>query len=156
VKFGMMQASGEVVVTLDGDGETDPEDLPLCVEALLQGYDFAKGSRLARRRPDRMPFLRWIGNKVLVGAFNILYGTRFTDICSGYNALWRNGFTQLQLTYDGCEMEQQVLAQVLKRGMRVAEVAHTTNGRLGGYSKVSTVRQGLVDLFVILSEWFTD
>jgi len=152
LRFGVQEAIGDIIVTLDGDGETDPSQLPFFVEALRNGYDFAKGSRLAWGRPKRMPFYRWVGNKVLTYTFNLLYNTCFTDVCSGYNAFWKGRFLQLALTYENCEMEQQVLARARKAGMRIVEVPHHSIGRISGASKVSGVKQGLIDWFVIVWE----
>jgi len=133
---------------------TDPADLPSFVEPLLNGHDLAKGSRLAEGRPARMPRYRWLGNKVLAHTYNLLYGTHYTDVCSGYNAFWKSSFQRLELTHDNCEMEQQLLARARKAGLKIAEVAHGSEGRLCGSSKVSGIKQGLIDWWVIVKERF--
>ena len=154
LRFGVREATGDVVVTVDADGETDPSQALSFVEALEQGYDFAKGSRLASGRPRRMPLYRWLGNQVLAQTFNLLFATRFTDICSGYNAFRRQAFLRLPLTYDNCEMEQQMLARARKAGMKIVEVSHRSDGRIAGVSKVSALKQGLIDWLVVVKERF--
>jgi glycosyltransferase involved in cell wall biosynthesis len=154
LKFGVKHALGDIVVTLDADGETDPADLRAFVTALRQKYDLAKGSRLADGRPKGMPLHRWIGNRVLAFTYNFLYGEQFTDVCSGYNAFWKRTFQKLTLTCSGCEMEQQMLARAEKAGMRIVEVPHHSDGRIAGTSKVSSIRQGFIDLLVIIRERF--
>jgi len=154
LRCGIQQATGDIVVTMDADGETDPAELHLFVEAIQQGYDFAKGSRLARNRPRRMPRYRWFGNKVLAWTFNILYGTRFSDICSGYNAFRKGALLGLPLSYDNCEMEQQMLARAVKAGLRIVEVPHHSEGRIDGASKVSGIKQGFIDWLVVIKERF--
>jgi len=154
LKCGVRKARGDIVVTLDADGETDPEDMLRFVQPLLNGYDFAKGSRLAHGRPIRMPRYRWFGNKVLAVTFNLLYGTRYTDICSGYNAFWKRAFLQVPLTYDTFQMEQQLLARAHRAKMKVAEVVHSSDGRIAGASKTSGIKQGFTDWFVIIKERF--
>jgi len=154
LKYGVRKARGDIVVTLDADGETDPEDMLRFVEPLLNGYDFAKGSRLAHGRPIRMPRYRWFGNKVLAVTFNLLYGTRYTDICSGYNAFWKRVFLQVPLTYDTFHMDQQLLARVHRARLKVAEVVHSSDGRIAGTSKTSGIKQGFTDWFVIIGERF--
>jgi len=124
LRYGIQQATGDIIVTLDADGETDPVHIPAFIEPLLNGYDFAKGSRLARGRPRRMPRYRWLGNKVLALTFNVLYGYRFTDVCSGYNALWKQAFLRVPLDLDGFAIEQQFVARAHKVGLRITEVAH--------------------------------
>jgi len=156
LRYGVQEAAGDIIVTLDADGETDPQDMSRFVRPLVQGCDFAKGSRLARGRPTRMPRYRWLGNKILALTFNVLYGTRFTDVCSGYNAFRRDAFLRVPLTYDNCEMEQQLLARVRKAGMTMVEVPHSSDGRIAGFSKVSGIKQGFVDWLAIINERLHD
>jgi glycosyltransferase involved in cell wall biosynthesis len=154
LQFGVRRAIGEIIVTLDADGETDPSELPMFVGAIQRGCDLAKGSRLATGRPRRMPLYRWVGNKLLAMTFNLLYGTRFTDVCSGYTAFRKPSFLRLELTYDNCEIEQQMLARARKLGMAIVEVPHVSDGRIAGASKVSGIKQGLIDWLVIIRERF--
>jgi len=152
LRFGVQQARGDIVVTLDADGETDPADIPRFLEPLLEGYDLAKGSRFLQGRPPNMPWHRWLGNKILALTCNLLHGTRYTDICSGYNAFWKEAFLRLPLSRDGFEMEQEMLVQARRVGLRVAEVYHHDGGRIAGASKVSDLRQGFKDWLIIVGE----
>ena len=154
LRHGVQKASGDIIVTLDADGQTDPAEMPKFIEPLLDGYDWAKGSRLTYGRPLNMPWHRWLGNRVLAITSNILYGTRYTDICSGYNAFRKEAFQHLKLSYDSFEMEQQMLVKIKKARMKVKEVAHLDVGRIDGVSKISSVKQGFIDWFVIISERF--
>jgi glycosyltransferase involved in cell wall biosynthesis len=160
--YGFKNALGDIVVSLDADGETDPEDIPGFIEPLMNGYDFAKGSRLARGRPQRMLRYRFLGNKVLVLTCNLLYGTRFTDVCSGFYSLWRDKFFQLELDSNGnelgCSMEQQMIVRAKKAGFKIKEVPHASQGRLNGTSNISgfkqSTAQGFRDWFTIIGERF--
>lgn len=154
LRYGISQATSEIIITLDADGETDPPLMGAFVDALRAGYDFAKGSRLALGKPIRMPLSRYLGNKILTLVFNRLYGTRFTDICSGYNAFWREAFLRIPLTYDDFHMEQQLLARAVKLGLRIAEVPHRSDGRIAGRSKTIGLKQGIIDLWVLVKERF--
>lgn len=156
LKYGIQRATGDIVVTLDADGQTNPEDIPRFINPLVKGYDFAKGSRLAHGRPLGMPRYRWLGNKILAITFNILYGTRYTDICSGYNAFWKTTFQRLKLNNNGFEMEQEMMVKVKKMGLKVMEVEHYDAGRLGNHSKVSGVKQGFTNWWVIVRNRFGD
>src|SRR4030042_1202071 len=70
LRYGIEQASGDIIVTLDADGNTDPEELPKFIEPLLNGYDFVKGSRFLNTSPARMPRHRRIGNCILATTAN--------------------------------------------------------------------------------------
>jgi glycosyltransferase involved in cell wall biosynthesis len=156
LRYGIEHASGDIIVTLDADGSTDPEDLPRFIAPLLAGYDFAKGSRLNSDRRSKMRWHRRLGNKVLVITFNILFGARYTDICSGYNAFWKSAFQRIKPSCNGFEMEQQILAKAKKAKLKIVEVGHYDNGRLGNASKVSVMKQGFFDLWVLFKERFHD
>ena len=164
LKLGINEAKGEIVVTIDADGETPPEYIESFVKPLLEGNDFAKGSRLFRKRPSKMPGYRWFGNKVLAYTCNILYGTRFSDICCGYNSFWKKDFLKLDLSYAkneiGCSMEQRMIVRAKKAGMKIKEVPICSDGRIAGKSVISSVKQsvtqGFRDWFVIIEERFHD
>jgi len=153
LKYGIEQANGDIIVTLDADGTTDPEEMPKFIEPLLNGCDFTKGSRFLNSQPS-MPLHRRFGNWVLVTAANLLYGARYTDICSGYNAFWKRAIEKISLSSDGFQMEQEMNVKIKKAGLRVIEVPCQDRGRLGGTSKTQDLRQGLIDLIIIIRERF--
>jgi glycosyltransferase involved in cell wall biosynthesis len=164
LKLGINEAKGEIIVTIDADCETPPEYIESFVKPLLEGNDFAKGSRLFRKRPSKMPGYRWFGNKVLAYTCNILYGTRFSDICCGYNSFWKKEFLKLDLSYPnneiGCSMEQRMIVRAKKAGMKIKEVPICSDGRIAGKSVIGgikqSVTQGFRDWFVIIEERFHD
>ncbi len=75
-------------------------------------------------------------------------------MCSGYNAFWKQAFEKLNITNDAFQMEQQLLARARKNGLRISEVTHYSDGRFGGISKTSGIKQGFIDWFVIVLERF--
>ena len=154
LRYGVEEATGEIIVTLDADGETDPEDMPRFIEPLLQGYDFVKGSRFATGWKKKPPH-RLLGNFVIANTCNLLYGTRFTDLCSGYNAFWKSILDRAYLwAEDGWNYEPLMIARVLRAGLKVREVAQTYSGRSGEESKLGSWNQGLKAMKVLLSERF--
>jgi glycosyltransferase involved in cell wall biosynthesis len=164
LKLGINEAKGDIVVTIDADGETPPEYIINFIQPLLAGNDFAKGSRLYKTRPSKMPGYRWFGNKVLAFTCNILYGTRFSDVCCGYNSFWKKEFLKLNLSYGkkeiGCSMEQQMVVRAKKAGKKIIEVPIRSNGRIAGKSVIggvkNSVNQGFRDWFLIVGEKFHD
>jgi glycosyltransferase involved in cell wall biosynthesis len=51
IAAGVEHAQGEIIVTMDGDGQNDPRDIPRLVEKLAQGYDVTSGWRRHRKDP---------------------------------------------------------------------------------------------------------
>ncbi|BFU43631.1 glycosyltransferase family 2 protein [Krasilnikovia sp. MM14-A1004] len=99
---GFAAASGDIVVTLNGDGSADPGELPRFVDALLSGAEVAHGSRY-RHGGAQMggPRLERLADRLLCGLVNLLCGTRFTDLGYGYNAYRRDVLPLLDLPDPG-------------------------------------------------------
>lgn len=152
LRFGIQHAAGDIVVTLDSDGEAFPEDLPEFIKPLLGGFDFVKGSRFAAGW-KRKPLTRLLGNWLIVKACNTIYGTHFTDLCSGYNAFWKGRTDEANLwSHEGWNYEPRIIARALAAGLRVIEVPQNYAGRISGESKLPDWRQGLSSLWYLISE----
>ncbi|MGY1698688.1 glycosyltransferase family 2 protein [Geodermatophilus sp. SYSU D00766] len=160
---GFNNARGDVVVMIDADGSTDPREIPSYVQVLLDGADYAKGSRFARggTSHDITP-VRKLGNVFLNTVVNVLYRTRYSDLCYGYNAFWRDvlpvlgldcGEEALDMRWgDGFEIETILNVRAAKAGLRIVEVPSVEQPRMHGESKLNAVRDGLRILRVILTE----
>jgi glycosyltransferase involved in cell wall biosynthesis len=166
---GFDAARGDIIVMIDADGSTDPAEIPRFVAALLAGSDFAKGSRfIAGGGSDDITPIRRLGNRFLNGLVNLVFDTRYTDLCYGYNAFWRDCLADMQLDAgarpaaaadramqwgDGFEIETIINVRVARAGLRIAEVASFEQPRLHGESNLSAVRDGLRVLRSIATEW---
>lgn len=150
---GFAAAEGDIVVMLDADGSARPEEIPNFVDALLAGADFAKGSRFAPGggSADITP-LRRAGNAVLGSMVNRLFDTSYTDLCYGYNAIWRRCLPLIALDCDGFEVETMMNIRVANAGLRVTEVASFEDVRLHGKSNLRTIKDGWRVLVTILRE----
>jgi len=152
LRYGIQKASSEIVVTLDADGSTDPEDIPKFIEPLLSGYDFAKGSRFLSVRPN-MPGIRVFGNRVFASVTNIFFGTKYTDLCAGFNAFWRNLiFSKMDPSGTSFLDEPTLNIRLKKRGLKVKEVTQRDGGRLVGKGNEHFLTQGWRILRIILAE----
>ncbi len=154
LRCGIEQANSDIIVTLDADGTTDPEDIPRFVQPLLRGYDFVKGSRFALSRPAAKPRHRIFGNWVIVTTYNILYRTDYTDLCSGYNAFWKQAITRVDLSGWTNQEEPLLNARVRKAGLKMVEVGHHDKGRTGGETKQPSWRQGSGAIRTVIRERF--
>jgi glycosyltransferase involved in cell wall biosynthesis len=154
LRYGVEQASGDIIVTLDADGETDPLELPRFLDALLAGADWIKGSRFQDGWGNKPPH-RVFGNWVIAKTCNLLYGTRFTDVCCGYNAFWRHLTGEVDLwAADGWNYEPLLVARLLRAGRDVRELGYPYRGRLSGDSKLPDWPQGLRAIWVLVRERF--
>ncbi|GAA2631581.1 glycosyltransferase family 2 protein [Paractinoplanes durhamensis] len=165
---GFAACTGDAIVMIDADGSTDPAEITRFVQALIDGAEFAKGSRFGKggHSHDITP-LRRAGNKGLNLFVNTLFGTRFTDLCYGYNAFWRRAVPVMELPAtdlprpadgrklwgDGFEIETLINIRVASSGMRVKEVSSIEHLRIHGTSNLNTFRDGTRVLRTILSEF---
>jgi glycosyltransferase involved in cell wall biosynthesis len=153
---GFAAARGDVIVTLDADGSTKPEEIPRFIEALRHGADFAKGSRFAPGGGSAdITALRKGGNLALVHLVNMLFRTRFTDLCYGFNAFWTRCLPRLEVNSDGFEVETLINIRAARSGLKVAEVPSFERGRLHGLSNLRAWSDGLRVLRTVLSEYLS-
>jgi glycosyltransferase involved in cell wall biosynthesis len=143
LRTGFEAATGQIIVMLDADGSTAPEEIPAFVGTLLAGADFAKGSRfLQGAGSSDMTLYRSLGNGALLALVKLVFGGRYSDLCYGYNAFWRHVLPKLDLTTDGFEIETEMNVRALRKGLKVAEVPSFEGQRIYGTSRLNPIRDG--------------
>jgi glycosyltransferase involved in cell wall biosynthesis len=157
LREGFAACTGDIIVMIDGDGSTDPAEIPLYVDALLQGYDFAKGSRFTKGggSEDITP-LRTLGNLGLTTLVNLFFNTQYSDLCYGYNAFWRYCLNRMEVDSGGFEVETTMNLRAHKAGLKIAEVPSYERPRIFGVSNLNTLRDGWRVLKTIFKERFSD
>jgi len=164
---GFARVTGDVVVMFDSDGSADPREIPRFVEALVAGADVAKGTRFRRGggNADITP-VRRLGNVFLRTTMNAAFGTRYSDLCYGYNAFWADLLPLLDLPDpdlvapgdttmlwgDGFEIETVIACRFAAAGLAVTEVPSVELPRLHGESNLHAVSDGLRVLRTIGTE----
>ncbi|MBM2621527.1 glycosyltransferase family 2 protein [Actinoplanes sp. LDG1-06] len=134
IACGVRAAHGDIVVTLNGDGSTDPGEIPRFVDALVAGADVALGTRYSAGGRDLTGgrFRRW-ADLLLIWCLSTVLGIRRTDPGFGYAAFWRDAVPGLGLADpgtrsaaawgEGPEIGPLLALRPATRGLRVAEVA---------------------------------
>ena len=163
---GFAVATGQIIVMLDADGSADPGEIPAFVQALLNGADFAKGSRFAPGGGSSdLTRLRTWGNRLLMVMVNRAYRTRYSDLCYGYNVFWRRHLPALgldsttpsrdgsqRLWGDGFEIETLIAIRVTIARLAVVEVPSFEHSRIHGVSNLTAFGDGLRVLRTIFAE----
>jgi peptidoglycan/xylan/chitin deacetylase (PgdA/CDA1 family) len=153
LRIGFAASTGDIIVMIDADGSTDPNEIPRFVQALLDGSDFAKGSRFMQGAgSDDITLLRGLGNSGLNWLVNILFGTRYSDLCYGYNAFWRSCLNHVRIDCDGFEVETLMNIRAHKAGLKIVEVPSTERPRVFGGSNLNAMRDGWRVLKTIVKE----
>ena len=151
LRAGFEAAKGDIIVMMDADGSTDGAEIPRFVAALTTGADFAKGSRFASGGgSDDITFSRRLGNHILSTLVNILFKTRYTDLCYGYNAFWTKHLDKLDLDCAGFEIETVMNVRAAKAGLAIQEIPSYEYLRLHGMSNLKVFRDGIrIGKFII-------
>ena len=153
LKAGFEACKGDIIVMLDADGSTDGAEIARFVGALVAGADYAKGSRFASAgRSDDITLTRRFGNWILITLVNRLFGTRYTDLCYGYNAFWARHLPALGLDCDGFEVETVMNIRAAKAGLWVQEIPSHEHSRVHGESNLRIIRDGWRIAKVIMQE----
>jgi len=153
LRQGFAAATGDIIVMIDADGSTRPEEIGLFVRALRDGADFVKGSRFLQGAgtADISHIRRW-GNAALTKTVRLLFRNQYTDLCYGYNAFWAKYLPLLDLDGDGFEIETMMNVRAIRAGLHVTEVQSFEEERIHGESNLHAVSDGLRVLRTIVRE----
>ena len=139
---GLAAARGEYLVMLDADLTYDAAELPHFVEALRNGGDLVLGDRMEQIHPGAMPWLhQHVGNPVLTGLLNRLFGTEVKDAHCGMRALRREVLPALDLRTGGMELASEMVIRAAKLNLDIRQFPIEYHPRQGE-SKLSTWSDG--------------
>jgi glycosyltransferase involved in cell wall biosynthesis len=144
-------------IMVDGD-DTYPAEAALALLApVLSGQaDMVVGARLAQPQPGAFRPLHRLGNYIVRGLINRIFGARLRDILSGFRAFNRRVVEQLPIVSSGFEVETEMTVQLLYHRLQITEIDVAYRPRPpGSRSKLQTFRDGfavLWTLFTLLRE----
>jgi len=149
-KTGFENASGEIIVTLDGDSTYPAEKIPELVKMLInEELDFITCDRISMLNEGTMNFQHRVGNAILTLTSNILFGIRIRDSQSGMWIFRREILKKLKLTSDGMPYSEEIKIEAFCRGFSVREVPVEYRARKGEV-KLNTWKDGTRNLFFIV------
>jgi glycosyltransferase involved in cell wall biosynthesis len=153
-----LRAGAEVIVLLHADYQYDPKSIVRLVEPILAGRaDFTFGSRFARGADPRkggMPLYRYWGNKLTTAIENLMLGTRFSELHSGFKAYHRSALERLNYhAYsDDFVFDSQMIVDAVFHRVRIEEVPIPT--RYTMESSSISIRRSLVYIGLTVYELF--
>lgn len=144
---GFGRARGEIVFTMDGDLQDDPEEIPRFLAKLDEGYDLVTGWKFPRLDPISKTF----PSRVFNGLVSKMTGVHLHDINNGFKAYRREVIEDSHLKLYG-EFHRFIPVMAHWRGFRVAEIKVRHHPRKFGVSKFGAKRfaRGLIDLLNVL------
>jgi glycosyltransferase involved in cell wall biosynthesis len=144
---GFSRCRGEVIFTMDGDLQDDPQEIPRYLETLDEGYDLVSGWKYPRLDPVTKTF----PSRIFNGLVSATTGVHLHDINNGFKAYRRELIEDTHLKLYG-EFHRFVPVMAHWRGYRVTEIKVKHHPRKYGVSKFGARRfaRGLIDLLNVL------
>lgn len=143
----------DVVVTIDGDGQHNPDEIPLLVKPIIDGKaDLVNGSRYLNGFDENTPAYRRVGQKVLDIATNITAGTNVTDSQSGFRAFSGKTISCYKFRDPGFGIESEMLADAAENNLRILEVPITVRYDVENSSTKGPVSHGVGVLLKIFKD----
>jgi len=159
IKKGLLASRGRTIVIMDADFSHSAEEINGMVERIEKGgFDVAMGSRfMPGGGSGDITVLRFLGNKFFVSLVNLVWRTRYTDLCYGYRAFSRKAARILspKLASGGFGIETEISILAAKKRMRICEVPSYEKLRLHGEGNLRTFRDGFIILRTIAKEAFS-
>ncbi len=153
LQVGFAAVTGDIIVMMDADGSSDPEEMPRFIRALLNGAYMAKGSRfIGDGGSSDITHLRRFGSQTLITLANLLFGMHFTDMFCGMNAFWKECLDFFDIDCPGFEIESQLHLRMCKANLEIVEVPSFEHARKHGTSNFHIVKDGWRVLKMILLE----
>ena len=142
-----LEMKADIVITLDGDGQHNPNEIPMFLNALYNGADVAIG---VRKYKGKMPLIRKISNYLTTKIINSLFSLKISDSQCGYRAYSKRALKDLKISSEGYEGETESIIRLGKASLLIEEIPIQT---LYGIekSKMSIVRDSWRFLKTIFS-----
>ena len=147
------EVDADYYVMVDGDNTYPAERVKDLLAPLFNGEaDMVIGARL--KNYERLAFrsTHKIGNIVMTGCINYIFGTKLSDVLSGYRAFTREFVKNVPLASKGFEVEVEMTMKALDYNFAIAEIPISYKARpKGSYSKLNTIKDGILVAQTILS-----
>jgi glycosyltransferase involved in cell wall biosynthesis len=147
IKTGAREATGDILVFMDGDGQHSPSDIGPLLDKLEQGYDMVVGAREGVE--SQAGFMRWGANSLYNALSSWMVGQDIKDLTSGMRVARRSKFVQfLYLLPNGFSYPTTSTMAFFRAGYSVGLVPITVSKRIGT-SHVKVMRDGLRFFLII-------
>jgi len=156
LKKALQHAQGDIIVTIDSDGEHQPKEIPDLIKPLFNGTDIVAGSRFLGKNSYVTTRINQMGNFLFNMAIMTLTGKRITDSQTGFRAIKRTVLEKFSLKSDGYEIETEITIKGLKNGFVFKETPISCSRNKYRVSKLKLLSDGTKILKTILKATFLE
>lgn len=159
IRTGLRHSEGDIILIQDADLEYNPQEYSRLLEPILSNREkVVYGSRMKviKANLDKMYKVHYLGNVFLTFVTNILYGSKITDMETGYKVFRREVVDGMRLKATRFDFEPEITAKIMKKGYRIHEVPIGFNARKFQEGKKITWRDGVKALFYLVKYRFSD
>ena len=110
----------DTLVLLDADSQHNPNEIPVLIKPVSEGFDLVIGSREAQE--EKTPRYRRIGKKVIFRSARLASGTNIYDSESGFRALSPKAISELDLKEKGFAIESEMITRAADKNLKITEV----------------------------------
>jgi glycosyltransferase involved in cell wall biosynthesis len=134
------KSNPDVLVLLDADAQHNPNEIPVLIKPISEGFDLVIGSREAQN--DKTPRHRRIGKRVISRSTRLASKADVFDTESGFRALSPKAINELELKENGFAIESEMIARAAARNLKITEVPISNIYTIDG-STLNPVRHGI-------------
>jgi len=108
----------DIILTIDADGQHDPDEIPRFIKQVNKGYDFVLG----KRNLSKYPFIKKFGNAFLNYMTNLICDTDLRDTESGFRAFTKRALKGMIFRAERYEIASEILYEVCRRAIKSSNV----------------------------------
>lgn len=159
IRTGLQHARGDIILIQDADLEYNPDEYEKLLQPILMGKtEVVYGSRFSYGKVfnKNMYYSHCLGNILLTKATNILYSSKLLDMETCYKVFKKDVLEGITLTADRFDIEPELTAKLLKKGIAIHDVPITFQPRGFHEGKKINWKDGIVALWTLMKYRFND
>ena len=146
------EKNADVMITLDSDGQHNPDNIPSLVEPILTGgSDIVIGSRyLTNKDREKVPKYRSLGIRTITKLTQSASYSNITDAQSGFRAYSKNALSKINLFEEGMAVSVEILLRAKEKNLLIKQVPIRITYDLENTSTHNTIAHGIIVLYTVV------
>ncbi len=153
-RIGIDNTDSDYVLMFSPDGNDVPEDIPVLIKKIKEGYDIVHISRFGKESINEdAGWFDSFGNNMFTFLVNVFFGSHYTDALNGFRIIKRDVMSKLKTDAQYLNIEQQTCIRAAKKGYSVYEIEGREPKRIGGQRKMRPLPVGAQLSYQIIKEF---